>query len=50
MKIFYIKEYIIKMINNKNIKIVNEENKKLIVLDLFCGCGGMTKGLYEAGF
>lgn len=23
---------------------------KLNVLDLFCGCGGMSKGLYDAGF
>lgn len=25
------------------------ENKKLTVLDLFCGCGGMSKGLTDAG-
>lgn len=35
------------------IQIINDENKKnnnFVVLDLFCGCGGMSKGLHDAGF
>ena len=31
----------------RKLRIVNKE--KLIVLDLFCGCGGMSKGLQDAG-
>ncbi len=29
---------------------LNEQETKLNVLDLFCGCGGMTKGLVDTGF
>ena len=42
------------IINNKKL-IVNRNNKnvenmnKLNVLDLFCGCGGMSKGLQDSG-
>ena len=42
------------IINNKKL-IVNKNNKnlekmnKLNVLDLFCGCGGMSKGLQDSG-
>jgi DNA (cytosine-5)-methyltransferase 1 len=35
----------IKIVNN-----VKKKNKKFTVLDLFCGCGGMSKGLQDAGF
>jgi DNA (cytosine-5)-methyltransferase 1 len=34
--------------NNDNI-IKKEETSQLRVLDLFCGCGGMSKGLEDAG-
>jgi DNA (cytosine-5)-methyltransferase 1 len=42
------------IINNKKL-IINKNNKnlekmnKLNVLDLFCGCGGMSKGLQDSG-
>jgi DNA (cytosine-5)-methyltransferase 1 len=26
-----------------------EDNDKIVALDLFCGCGGMSKGLHDAG-
>jgi DNA (cytosine-5)-methyltransferase 1 len=37
------------MIIFKIIIIINLKMNKLNVLDLFCGCGGMSKGLTEAG-
>ena len=47
---------IIELIENKikkiNISETNKNqtnNKKLNVLDLFCGCGGMSKGLSDSG-
>lgn len=32
-----------------SIKLKNSSYPKLNVLDLFCGCGGMTHGLIDAG-
>lgn len=43
------------IVNKKKIKIVGglnnnqNKNKNINVLDLFCGCGGMSKGLEDAG-
>jgi len=37
----------ISKINNK--QIIDTDIKKLNVIDLFCGCGGMSKGLIDAG-
>ena len=36
--------------SNDDDKIIksNDDNKKLKVLDLFCGCGGFSKGLHDA--
>jgi len=39
---------ILETVNNTDILIQNNTNK-LTVLDLFCGCGGMSKGLTDAG-
>ena len=33
----------------QNTPIIEIETKKLNVIDLFCGCGGMSKGLTDAG-
>jgi len=33
----------------KNIQIIDVNTKLLNVIDLFCGCGGMSKGLVDAG-
>ena len=37
--------------SNKIDELINnlDINNKLNVLDLFCGCGGMSKGLHDAG-
>jgi len=35
--------------NIENTKNTDMESKKIRVLDLFCGCGGFTKGLEDAG-
>ena len=48
------KDIIIELINKfiltKNIIIPKEDNPKSInIIDLFCGCGGMSKGLTDAG-
>jgi DNA (cytosine-5)-methyltransferase 1 len=40
----------IKKIIKKTIKKSEKKESKKIVLDLFCGCGGMTKGLIDSGF
>ena len=34
---------------NLNNNVQNQPNLKLNVLDLFCGCGGMSKGLTDSG-
>ena len=33
----------------KEVKEIKEEVKEINILDLFCGCGGMSKGLHDAG-
>ena len=39
----------LKELVNKKVIIENDSNTQLKVLDLFCGCGGMSKGLEDAG-
>jgi DNA (cytosine-5)-methyltransferase 1 len=34
---------------NENIVVFHKNENKLNVIDLFCGCGGMSKGLTDAG-
>ena len=36
--------------SNLTIPFINSSLSKINVLDLFCGCGGMSKGLEDAGF
>lgn len=45
------KSQLLELINEHNKLKTNDENSThmLNVLDLFCGCGGMTKGLTDAG-
>ena len=42
--------YIYKYITMSEIKKTVRRSKKKIALDLFCGCGGMTKGLMDSGY
>ncbi len=38
-----------KEIPPQNIPVIDADTKTLNVIDLFCGCGGMSKGLTDAG-
>jgi len=40
---------IVPVAENIIVPVVENGNNKLTVLDLFCGCGGMSKGLTDAG-
>ena len=43
------KKLIVGNINIVTEEMENKQTNKLTVLDLFCGCGGMSKGLEDAG-
>lgn len=47
------KAVLISLINahmQQNIVVPQNNNGSMNVIDLFCGCGGMSKGLTDAGF
>lgn len=44
-----INDIVVEKIKEINPTITKKKKKKINVLDLFCGCGGMSKGLDDAG-